>query len=73
MQQHEANELKSRLGAIQSKQTQQRILEASRAAYRILYEDLPRLIQLEKDLKKATKQARAAIADAKKSLAQNKF
>lgn len=45
------NDLLSRLGAIQARACQQRILEASRAAYRILYEDLPRLLELEKKLK----------------------
>ena len=58
--------IESRLGAIQSQRVQQLLLETSKAAYRLLYEDLPMLLALEKKLKAEIKKAKAE----KKALAQ---
>jgi hypothetical protein len=53
------NAIESRLGAIQSQRVQKLLMETSRAAYRLLYEDLPVLLALEKKLKEELKKTKA--------------
>jgi hypothetical protein len=51
--------IESRLGAIQSQRVQKLLMETSRAAYKLLYQDLPMLLELEKKLKAELKKTRA--------------